>query len=335
MVKSKQALQLACGNLYFSHLLLIKRGRSIKKKIISVYEILSSAKFNQNKILMDTLLNITQKRRLFDSKKFKKKKNHIFGILNITPDSFSDGGDFLESDFAHKSAILMKNSGVDFIDIGGESTRPGAKKVSSDKEILRILPIIQKVALENINISIDTRNSSTMKVSLLSGASIINDVSALKNDIDSVAIVKQHDCFIILMHMPGNPSNMMLKNNYDDVVLDVYDFLEERIKFCMNNGIKKSRIIVDPGIGFGKNSEQNLDILKNISIFHGLGCPIMLGVSRKRFISALTLSKNEPKERFPGSISAALHGISNGVQIIRVHDVKETKQALDIWNAIN
>ncbi len=333
--KDSCALKLAGGNLYFTHVSLMQRDKKVEKKIISVKKLLSESIFKENLEIQSWLFELTKKRNLFDKKQFKRKKSYIFGILNITPDSFSDGGQFLNENVAYKAALKMDEVGADYIDIGGESTRPGAKKVSSDKEILRVLPILQKLNHKNLNISIDTRNSSTMKFCIMTGASIVNDVSALKNDSDSLEIIKKNDCFLILMHMPGDPSTMMKNNNYKDVVLDVYDFLEERIQFCLNNGIKKNKIIIDPGIGFGKNSDQNLKILKNIALFHGLGCPIMLGVSRKRFISAFSSSESEPKKRFPGSISAALHGINNGVQIIRVHDVKETKQALDIWNTIN
>ena len=330
-----KALRLAGGNLYFTEILLISRGKDINERLYSVFDFLRSKIYKSSNQLKNIIKNISSRRSLLDNKNFfEKKKNYIFGILNITPDSFSDGGDSLNYENALRNANSMIEEGADFLDIGGESTRPGAKKISSNEELLRILPIIQELVNKKIKISVDTRNSSTMRISIISGASIINDVSALCNDKDSVTNIARNKSPVILMHMPGNPLTMMKNNNYQNTVLDVYDFLESRIEFCKEYKISKNKIIIDPGIGFGKDSNQNLSILKNISIFHSLGCPIMLGVSRKRFISSFS-KKCEPKERFPGSIAAEIHGISNGVQILRVHDVKETRQAIDIWNSIN
>ena len=216
--------------------------------------------------------------------------------MNITPDSFSDGGENLFINKAIEKTEEMLLAGADFIDIGGESTRPGAKKVFESKELIRILPILQVLGQRGINISLDTRNSGTMEMGILLGAKIINDVSALINDNKSIDIIKKYNVPVILMHMPGTPKNMMKNNKYDNVVLDVYDFLEERINFCISNGINRKNIIIDPGIGFGKDLNQNLEILNNLSLFHGLGCPIMLGVSRKRFIESIH-EKNDPKKR--------------------------------------
>ena len=175
----------------------------------------------------------------------------------------------------------MIDDGADIIDVGGESTRPGADKVEPADEALRVLPIIQRLNNKNIKLSLDTRNSSTMELGLLNGVNIINDVSALKNDLRNVEIVKKYNVPIILMHMPGTPQTMMKNNKYRNVVLDVYDFLEERINYCEANELKEKNIIVDPGIGFGKDFKQNIDILNNLSIFHTLNCSIMLGISRK------------------------------------------------------
>ena len=228
----------------------------------------------------------------------------------------------------------MIEEGADFIDIGGESTRPGADKVLPEDEVLRILPIIQKLNNKKIKLSLDTRNSSTMELGLLSGVNIINDVSALKNDSNSIEVVKKYKVPLILMHMPGNPKTMMKRNKYKNVVLDVYDFLEERINFCELNGIKKKNLIIDPGIGFGKNFEQNIEILNNLSIFHSLGCSIMLGVSRKRFISSIS-KEDDPKMRLGGTISATILAMMQGVNIHRVHDVKQVNQALRVFEKLN
>ncbi len=285
----------------------------------------------KNQTLYDLLNKITKKKPLLENSRFFKKKNyHVFGILNITPDSFSDGGDFLDSDKASDEASRMIDSGVDYIDIGGESTRPGAKKIRPSQEILRVLPVIQKLKKKKVKISLDTRNSDTMKYGLLSGVNLINDVSGLRGDKSSVEVINEFRVPVIIMHMPGNPRTMMRRNIYKHVVLDLFDFFEERINFCVKNGLKKEQIIIDPGIGFGKNYEQNIEILKNISLFHSLGCPIMLGVSRKRFISSI-IKEDVPKERLPGSLSAVINGFNQGVQIMRVHDVKETIQALETW----
>ncbi|MAZ46012.1 MAG: dihydropteroate synthase [Rickettsiales bacterium] len=255
-------------------------------------------------------------------------------MLNITPDSFSDGGENLNLEENCAKAEIMIKNGADFIDIGGESTRPGASKVKPNDEILRVLPTIQSLSQKNINLSLDTRNSSTMELGILAGVKIINDVSALKNDKKSIDILTKYKTPVILMHMPGTPKTMMKKTNYFDVVLDVYDFLEERIRFCELKGIKRRNIIIDPGIGFGKNFEQNIKLLKHLSIFHTLECPIMLGISRKRFIS-LVNKDSEPKDRLGGTISTTIHAMMQGINIHRVHDVKEVKQAIDTFEKLN
>ena len=182
-------------------------------------------------------------------------------------------------------------------------------------EALRVLPLIQKLNFQKIKISLDTRNSSTMEIGLLSGVNLINDVSGLTYDKNSIKIVKKYNTPVILMHMPGNPQTMMKKNKYEDVVLDVYDYLEKQINFCKENGIKQKNIIIDPGIGFGKDYLQNIELLNNLSIFHTLNCSIMLGVSRKRFISSIS-SENNPKMRLGGTISATLNAL---MQLSLIH----------------
>ena len=332
--KTDQALRLAGGKRFFTKVEVITRNNKIDKRIYTVENFLKIVEKNKNKVLLDSLNELVKPRNLFKKKKlFKKRDFYIFGILNITPDSFSDGGDNLVLNKAIETAESMSRNGSDFIDIGGESTRPGAKKVTVKDEIIRVLPIVQYLKKNRIKISLDTRNSSTMKLGLLSGVSIINDVSALTNDSDSVRVIQMFKSPIILMHMPGDPKNMMNNTNYNNVVLDVFDYLKERIQFCESRGIKKENIIIDPGIGFGKTLEQNLEILKNISIFHSLGCPIMLGVSRKKFITNL-YKDLVPKDRLPGSIATALQSFNQGIQIMRVHDVPETQQALEIFNKL-
>ena len=330
--KKNKAIRLADGNRFFTKLEIIKKNSKVISESMSVEDFLELIKKKKNHDFLNILLRLKSKRTLLSKSPFKKKNYYIFGILNITPDSFSDRGDNISLESAINCTKQMIKNKVDFIDVGGESTRPGAKKVRVNDEILRIMPIIQYLQKNKSNVSLDTRNSETMKFGLLSGVSIINDVSALTNDKDSINVIKEYKKPVILMHMPGNPK-IMMDHIYKNFLLDIYDYLEERIEFCVKNGISRSNIIIDPGIGFGKDSKQNIEVLKNISIFHSLGCPIMLGASRKRFISNI-YGQTTPKERLAGSIAVALHSFNQGIQIFRVHDVFETKQALEIFDFI-
>ena len=273
------------------------------------------------------------------SKSFKKpylgfKTPAVMGILNITPDSFSDGGKYFSKPvIAINNAIKMHKMGADIIDIGAESTRPGALPVKPEIEIKRLKPIILGLKNKRLNISIDTRNSSTMKFALDNGVKIINDVSALNHDPESINVVKASKCLLVLMHMQGNPQTMQKEPKYNFAPRDIYYFLKKKIMKCEKNGIKKKRIIIDPGIGFGKTSKHNIQILQNLRIFHKLGCNILIGLSRKRFISDLS-KKEEPIDRIPGTIAANQYALEQGVDIIRVHDVKEALQAKLIWQAL-
>ena len=333
--KFGKSLKIGSTSRYFTRIELIKNSGKVSSDFFDIDEFYDFVKINNIVKLKTSLDNIISPRKLLEKKKYfeKNKKFFIFGILNITPDSFSDGGDFTDVNKATEEAIKMVNIGADYVDIGGESTRPGAKKVRVSDEILRVMPIIQKLKQKKIRISLDTRNSETMKFGILSGVSIINDVSGLDSDKNSLQVIKESNVPVIIMHMPGNPSNMMKKNIYDNLILDLVDFFHKKIDFCTKHGLNKNNIIIDPGIGFGKDTNQNLEILKNISIFHSLGCPIMLGASRKRFISSI-LEEKDPKKRLPGSLSAVIHSLHQGVQIMRVHDVKETFQAIEVWNHI-
>ena len=255
----------------------------------------------------------------------------IMGILNITPDSFSDGGRyFSKPKIAIDNALKMKKMGADIIDIGAESTRPGAITISPDEEIKRLKPIIIGLKKKKLKVSIDTRNSLTMKFAIDNGINFINDVSALNHDPNSINIIKSSNCFIVLMHMQGNPQNMQKKPKYNFAPKDIYKYLKKRINYCIDNGIKKNRIIIDPGIGFGKTSKHNIQILQNLKMLHKLSCPILVGLSRKRFISEI--SKNEePLKRIPGTIAANHYALDQGANILRVHDVKEAMQAKKVW----
>ena len=250
----------------------------------------------------------------------------VMGILNVTPDSFSDGGRFNTVETALAKAKAM--SGADILDIGGESTRPGAALVDVDEEITRTAPVIAVIRAAGLAtpISLDTRKSAVV---LAGGADIVNDVSALTYDADMTRVVAGAKCPVILMHAQGTPQTMQADPRYDDVLLDVYDYLAARIAVAVKAGIARDRIAVDPGIGFGKTVTHNLALLQRISLFHSLGCPILLGASRKKFIGAIG---GEP--RLAGSLAVALAGVAQGVQMLRVHDVDETLAALALWQAV-
>ena len=258
----------------------------------------------------------------------------IMGILNITPDSFSDGGVYYSKPTkAIQTAIKMVKMGADIIDIGAESTRPGARLIKPEIEIKRLRPILKGLKRKNIRISVDTRNSLTMKFALDEGVQIINDVSALNHDSNSINVICSSRCFIILMHMQGNPKNMQKNPRYKFAPRDVYNYLKKQITKCEKNKINKNKIIIDPGIGFGKTSKHNIQILQNLKIFHKLGCNILIGLSRKRFISDLS-KKEKPIGRISGTIAANQFALDQGVDIIRVHDVKEAMQAKLVWQAL-
>ena len=259
----------------------------------------------------------------------------IMGIINVTPDSFSDGGRNFETSKAVKAAENMIANGVNIIDIGGESTRPGAEEIPEDVEFMRISPLISAIKSKHpkCKISVDTRKSSVMRRVIELGVDFINDVSALTFDEKSRKVLEKENAQICLMHGGLNPKKMQKNIFYDDVLLDVYDYLEDRIEVAISGGIKKENILIDPGIGFGKTTIQNIVLIRKASIFHSLGCPIVYGVSRKRFIGELGQAP-KVSERFPGSMAVAIELIRQGVQVIRVHDVQKTRQALDLWEAI-
>ena len=258
----------------------------------------------------------------------------IMGIVNVTPDSFSDGGQLPSVAQAIDHAAALIEAGADILDIGGESTRPGAEPVSEDTEADRVLPVIAGLVESGISapISIDTRHASVARQALAAGARMFNDVSALTHDPASMDAAKDAQS-VCLMHAQGDPQTMQQNPAYDDVLLDVYDYLEYRVADCGMNGIGPEHLVIDPGIGFGKTIAHNLALIRGLALFHGLGCPVMLGASRKGFIGRLG---GEPvaARRAPGSIAAALAGIRSGAQILRVHDVTETAQAVRVWQAI-
>ena len=259
----------------------------------------------------------------------------IMGILNVTPDSFSDGGDHWGTAPALAHARAMHDAGAEMLDIGGESTRPGAAEVPVEEEIARVSPVIAalRAAGETVAISVDTRKAAVADAALKAGAGLVNDVSAMGFDPGMARLVAASGAPICLMHAQGTPEVMQADPRYDDVLLDVYDALAARVAEAEAAGIPRDRIMVDPGIGFGKTLDHNIALLRGLSIFHGLGCAILLGVSRKRFIGTIGQAP-EAKERAPGSVAAALTGIAQGAQMVRVHDISETRQALQLWQRI-
>lgn len=254
----------------------------------------------------------------------------LMGIVNVTPDSFSDGGEFAGHDAAIAQGRALRAGGADILDIGGESTRPGSDAVSSDMERARALPVVRALAGEGATVSIDTRKASIMREAVAQGAAIINDVSALAYDLDSLAAAAQSGAFVVLMHARGDPKVMQDNPEYGDVVLEVYDALAERLEAARAAGVAPDRLMVDPGIGFGKTFGHNLEILEALTLYHGLGVPLLVGASRKGFVGRITGVK-DARQRVHGSIGMALAAAGQGAHILRVHDVAETNAALSAW----
>ncbi|MBO9450098.1 dihydropteroate synthase [Tropicibacter sp. R16_0] len=259
---------------------------------------------------------------------------HIMGILNTTPDSFSDGGVHAGVEAAVQGAQSMVAAGATILDVGGESTRPGAAFVPAEEEVARTAPVIAAIRAETQTaISIDTRKAQVAQAAVSAGATIVNDVSGFTFDAELAPLCADLRVPVCVMHAQGDPATMQNDPQYEDVVLDVYRFLDRQVSQLEALGLERSQIIVDPGIGFGKTQDHNLALLKNLSVFHGLGCPILLGASRKRFIGTIG-QEPQADARAPGSIAVALAAAAQGVQILRVHDVAETAQALRLWQAV-
>lgn len=258
----------------------------------------------------------------------------LMGIVNATPDSFSDGGLFHDPGAAIAHGLKMVGDGADIIDVGGESTRPGAAVVADTEEAARIAPVIEGIrAQSNVVISIDTRKAQVARAARTAGADLVNDVAGFTYDAELAPFCAQNTLPVCVMHAQGDPQTMQDNPFYDNVLLDVFDFLLERVLALVAQGIDRSQIIVDPGIGFGKTLDHNLTLLNGMSLFHGLGCPVLLGASRKKFIGTIG-NAPAPMDRMPGSVAVALAGAAQGVQILRVHDVRETASALALWQAV-
>ncbi len=304
--RPREALPLACGAMWFSHVERLERGRP--SEVVPAVE--AGAALEALTAPRAALAGLAMDRP------------QIMGILNVTPDSFSDGGRFLNPQAALAQARAMAE-GADILDIGGESTRPGALPVPEEDEISRTAPVIRALRSGGLEvpISVDTRKAAVAEACLREGADVVNDVAALTFDPALGPLVARSET------MQDAPA-------YDDVVLDVYDWLADRVAAVEAMGIARARIMVDPGIGFGKTQEHNLALLRRLSLLHGLGCPVLLGASRKRFIGTIG-GAAEAAARMPGSVAVALAGVAQGVQMIRVHDVAETRQALRLWQAVN
>ena len=335
LVKEKKALPLAGNlNIAFDQIEIFqrKKNNSIKSNLYSITKI---NKFNQEKKIKvkSDLKNITSKRKSISGIKFNSPQ--LIGILNITPDSFSDGGLFFKKNKAYNRAKNLIKEGARIIDIGGESTRPGSKTIHEIKEWKRVKNTIVKLKKNNPNIilSLDTRKSYVMNKGIENGIDIINDVSGLEFDNRSFNTINKKKIPFILHHMQGTPATMQKNPKYDDALLDIYDFFEEKIKYCLKRKFKKEFIILDPGIGFGKNLEHNLRIMSKISTFHSLGCSILIGTSRKRFIEHI-VTKFDTPDRTGGTLASVLYGLSQGVQLFRVHNVKEINQGILVFNKI-
>ena len=254
----------------------------------------------------------------------------IMGILNVTPDSFSDGGVW---DDPVAAGLAMARDGADIIDVGGESTRPGAALVPPEQEQARVVPVIRRLAEAGIRVSIDSRNADTMAAALDAGAMIVNDVSALTYDTRAAALVAERDCPVVLMHMRGTPDTMLSLAHYADPVAEVMAELAGRLAAAEQAGIRRDRIMLDPGIGFAKTADQSLALLRGLPALGELGCPLLVGVSRKSFIGHIT-GVEVARDRLPGSLAAALFAVSRGAHVLRVHDVAATSQAFKLWEAL-
>ena len=304
--------------------------RNSKRKIF-INQIKYLPKILRVKINLD-LKKIKSKKRNFSNLNFKKIPN-ILGVLNLTPDSFSDGGKFNSKKRGINHAIKLLNSGANLIDIGGESTRPGSRPIKENLEWQRINKILKLLLKKKIPISLDTRKSKIMEKGINLGINLINDVSGLDFDTETLNVLKKYKVPFVLQHSQGVPENMQKNPRYSNELLDIYDFFEKKIKLIRSRGIKHNKIILDPGIGFGKNLKHNMNLIRNISIFHSLGFPILVGNSRKSFIKELS-KKNDSKLRTGGTLASSIYLMMQGVQILRIHDVNEIMQGIKVFKKI-
>jgi len=328
LVNKKKSIPLNGNNkLSFDHIEIITRN---SKKTFHIQNINSLNRLLKKKIKYE-LKKIKLKKKNFANLSFSKIPN-VMGILNLTPDSFSDGGKFNMNNEGLKHALKMLEAGANIIDVGGESTRPGSKAINNKLEWKRIEKFI-KSANKKIPISLDTRKSDIMKKGIKYGVKIINDVSGLNYDIETINVLKKYKISFVLQHSKGIPENMQNKPYYKNELLDIYDYFEKKIKFLRSIGVMHNNIIIDPGIGFGKNLKHNMNLISNISIFHSLGLPILVGNSRKKFIKEIS-GKNDSKNRIGGTVASSIYLMMQGVQILRVHDVNELLQGVKVFKEL-
>ena len=327
-VKNKQSLPIG-GNrsISFDTIEIVSRKN---KKLINIKKISKLSKNLRKKINSD-ILNI-KKRKNFKNLKLTNLPI-LMGVINMTPDSFSDGGKFNKTNSAIERAKNLIKKGCKIIDVGGESTRPGSKEVSFKNEWKRMKGFFKKSKSLNCLISLDTRKSKIMEIASKYKVDLVNDISGLNYDISTINFLKKTKKPFVIHHSKGLPQNMQKKPNYKNVLLDIYDFFENKLNIINKNGINHKNIILDPGIGFGKNLKHNITLLKHVSIFHSLGYPVMLGISRKRFIKDLA-GINDSKERIGGTISSTMWLMMQGVQILRVHDFNEVNQAIKVFKSL-
>jgi dihydropteroate synthase len=259
----------------------------------------------------------------------------VVGILNVTPDSFSDGGDFLDPEAAAEHAAAMLDEGADILDVGGESTRPGSDPGSQEEEIRRVVPVLERILSMRPEavISVDTYRSGTATAALEAGASVVNDVTSLRGDSRMASVIREAACPVILMHMQGEPKTMQKEPHYEDVVYEVRDFLAKRAEYAVAEGVRPENVIMDPGIGFGKNLEHNLDLLRNLDAIVDLGFPVLIGASRKSFIEKIT-GVPEARDRVSGTVATTVLAYEQGATFFRVHDVRANREALAVAEAV-
>jgi dihydropteroate synthase len=320
------ALPLAGGAIAFAAAELIEGvAGSTKRRLLTAQQIVGSGDTD----LGSLVARVTAPRPPFAGLSLDRPR--LMGIVNVTPDSFSDGGLYDTTEGAIVHAAELAEAGADIVDVGGESTRPGSDAVAEADELARIVPVIKGLCGLRAVLSLDTRKSAVARAAAETGASILNDVSALTHDAESLAVVAETGLSVVLMHAKGEPKTMQDNPAYDDVALEVFDYLEGRIAAALAAGIDRARIAADPGLGFGKTLAHNLALLGHTALFHGLGVPLLIGASRKRFVG-LGQGK-DPRAREPGSFAAAIVAAAQGAQIFRVHDVAGTAQALAVWRA--
>ena len=328
LVKEKKSIPLhQIKELSFDHIEIITRK---SKKRISISQIKKLPKTLKKKVNSD-INKIKSKKKNFSNFNFNKIPN-ILGVLNLTPDSFSDGGKFNTKIKGIGRAINLYKKGAKLIDVGGESTRPGSKPVNEKHEWNRINKIL-KLIVKKIPISLDTRKSQIMQKGIRLGIKLINDVSGLNYDPKTINVLKKYKTPFVIQHSVGTPENMQKNPIYKNELLDIYDYFEDKIKLIRSKGIKHNNIILDPGIGFGKNLKHNMNLIRGVSIFHSLGFPILVGNSRKRFIKDVS-KKNDSNTRIGGTMASSIYLMMQGIQVLRIHDVNEVMQGIKVFNEL-